>query len=129
MTVYISDEVNELSHKVLDAAFAVHAELGPGLLESIYESALAIEFETAGLKFERQKSQPVHYKGKVMDANLRLDFLVADEIVVELKAVEEILPIHEAQLMTYLKLSKKHLGLLLNFNVTGLKQGIKRIVM
>lgn len=122
-------ELNQLSGLVIGAAIEVHRALGPGLLESAYECALAYEFLQRGVAFEQQKALPVHYKGVVIDAGYRLDFLVEDQVVIELKAVECLLPIHEAQVLTYLKLSKRRLGLLINFNVPVLTQGIRRLVL
>ncbi len=104
----------------------VHRELGPGLLESVYESALCQELATRGLSFVRQRPMPVIYKGTPIDCDFRLDILVESRVIIELKVVEKILPIHEAQLLTYLKLSNLQLGLLINFNVRILKDGIRR---
>ena len=105
----------------------IHRELGPGLLESAYEECLAYELSKAGLRFERQKPLPVRYKEVQLDCGYRLDFVIEDALIVELKAVTELHPIHEAQLLTYLKLDKKLLGLLINFNVPVLKHGVKRV--
>jgi GxxExxY protein len=118
-----------LSNKVIGCAIEVHRELGPGLLESAYEACLAREFSRAGIRFMLQKSMPVSYKGVLIDCGYRLDVLVQDELILELKAVEEILGIHEAQILTYLKLAKLKTGLLINFNVVVLKHGIKRFVL
>lgn len=120
--------LEQLATQVLDAAFEVHRHLGPGLLESAYQIALCHELSRFGVPFEQQKTMPVRYKGVALDCGYRLDLLVADEIVVELKCVEELLPIHEAQLLTYLKLANKQLGFVINFNVRLLKHGLKRIV-
>jgi GxxExxY protein len=106
----------------------VHREVGPGLLESAYEEALAYEFTQAGIPFERQRDMPLVYKGIKLDCGYRLDFLVADQLIIELKAVTELLPIHHAQLLTYLKLERRPLGLLINFNVPVLKDGVHRVV-
>jgi len=106
--------------------FNVHQALGPGLLESVYEVCLAHEMDKAGLNYRKQVGLPVVYDGVRLDAGLRLDFLVEDVLVVELKAVEVLHPVHEAQLLTYLKLSGRRLGLLVNFNVPLIKQGIIR---
>ncbi len=122
-------KVNELSKVVVDAAFAVHNKLGPGLLESVYEVCLAHELEKRGLRLQRQIPVPIRYDGIQLDAGLRLDLLVENCLVVELKAVEELLPVHEAQLLTYLKLTGHRLGLLLNFNVPLIRDGIKRFVL
>lgn len=102
--------------------------MGPGLLESIYESCLVKEFSKRGLPFERQKGVTVHYLGEPIDEKLRLNLLVADKVIVEVKAVDALMPIHEAQLMTYLKVTGNKLGFLFNFNVRWMKSGIKRVV-
>ena len=120
---------NPLSNKIIGAAIEVHKQLGPGLLESAYEECLAHEFELSQIPFERQEPLPVIYKGVNLDCGYRLDFLVDNSVVIELKAVERLLPIHEAQVITYLKLANCKLGLLLNFNVTLMKRGIKRIAL
>ncbi len=119
-------ELNELSHRVIGLCIEVHRELGPGLLESAYEEALAFELTQAGLKFERQRDMPLIYKGVKLDCGYRLDFIVEGELILELKAAAELLPVHHAQLLTYLKLERRSLGLLVNFNVPVLKQGIRR---
>ena len=119
-------ELNDLTEKVIGCAIKVHRVLGPGLLESAYEVCLLHELRKAGLKAERQVALPVIYEGLRLDANYFIDILVEDTVVIELKSVEHLLPIHEAQLLTYLKLANKKLGLLINFNVTLLKNGIKR---
>ncbi len=113
---------------VIDAAFAVHRSLGPGLLESIYEACLAHELFLRHIPFQTQVSLPIQYKDLKLESALRLDLLVADSLVVELKATERMLPLYKAQLLTYLKLSGLRLGLLINFNVGIIKEGIKRIV-
>ena len=119
-------ELNDLTEKIIGCAIKVHRVLGPGLLESAYEVCLVHELRKAGLKAERQVALPVIYEGLRLDADYFIDILVEDKVVIELKSVENILPIHEAQLLTYLKLANKKLGLLINFNVTLLKNGIKR---
>lgn len=119
---------NELSKIILDAAFKIHRALGPGLLESAYEACLVYELKNTGLKVENQCLLPVSYEGVQVDAGYRIDIQVEDKIILELKSVDQIAPIHEAQLLTYLKLSGCKLGFLLNFNVTLLKDGIKRMV-
>lgn len=119
-------ELNDLTEKIIGCAIKVHKVLGPGLLESAYEVCLVHELRKAGLKAERQVALPVIYEGLRLDADYFIDILVEDTVVIELKSVEHILPIHEAQLLTYLKLANKKLGLLINFNVTLLKNGIKR---
>ena len=113
---------------VIGAAIAVHRELGPGLLESTYEACLVYELAERGVAVERQKSLPVNYRGVRIDCGYRIDLLVGNEVVVELKAVEGVMPIHEAQMLTYLRLSGLHVGLLLNFNVLLMKDGIRRVV-
>ena len=118
-----------LTERIIGAAIDVHRALGPGLLESAYQTCLAHEFSLRGLAFEQQKPLPVEYKGARLDCGYRLDFLVADKVVVELKAVDDLHPVHEAQLMTYLKLAGCQVGLLINFNVPLLKDGIERRVL
>ena len=118
-----------LSGKIIGAAIEVHRELGPGLLESAYEECLCHELSAIGLAFERQKQLPVMYKGIALDCGYRLDVVVESQIIVELKAVEALLPIHKAQMLTYLKLSGLRLGLIMNFNVDTLTKGLKRIVL
>jgi GxxExxY protein len=120
---------NSLSKLIIGAAIEVHRQLGPGLLESAYEQCLAHEMSLQQIPFERQKPIPVIYKGLHLDCGFRLDFLVGNLVVVELKAVADIAPVHEAQLMTYLKLTECKLGLLLNFNTLRLRTGIKRIAL
>jgi GxxExxY protein len=119
-------ELNEISEKIIGAAIQVHRTLGPGLLESTYEACLKYELEKRGLKIQSQVGLPVIYDGMKIDLGYRLDILVEDAVIIELKAVTTIIPLHEAQLLSYLKLSGKHLGLLINFNVTLLKDGITR---
>jgi len=125
----IPEEWNKISEVVLGAAIAVHRELGPGLLESAYEACLEYELLDRGVRVLRQKELSVVYRSVRIDCGYRIDLLVEDTIIVELKAVDKLLPIHEAQLMSYLKLSGRRLGLLINFNVKLLKDGIKRIAM
>jgi GxxExxY protein len=117
----------EVTEKIIGAAIEVHRHLGPGLLESVYETALAYEIAQMGLLVERQKPVPVVYKGLQFEEGYRLDLLVARGIVVELKCVDAILPIHEAQVLSYLRLTGLKVALLINFKVPVLKQGIKRI--
>lgn len=121
-------DINKLSSKVIGCAIEVHKTLGPGLLESAYEQCLCHELNLRELSFESQKSLPVEYKGKRLDCGYRLDIVVDNVIILELKACEAIIPIHKAQLLTYLKLSGLHLGLILNFNVPVMRDGIVRIV-
>jgi GxxExxY protein len=120
--------VNDLSYKIVGSAIEVHKELGPGLLEIIYEKALVHEPELKGFKFDSQKQIPVDYKGKSIECNLRLDILVEDLVIVELKAVETMLPLFQAQLLTYLKLLKKPKGLLINFNVENITKSLIPLV-
>ncbi|MEI8310733.1 MAG: GxxExxY protein [Verrucomicrobiota bacterium] len=119
----------ETARKTVDCAFRVHRALGPGLLEGVYEVCLCHELHKSGVAFERQVSMPVLYDGLRLDAGLRLDVVVAGCVIVELKAVEQILPVHKAQMLTYLKLSGIRLGLLINFNVPTIKTGIQRIIL
>lgn len=121
--------LNDISERIIGGAITVHKELGPGLLESTYEACLAHELTLAGLKVESQKPLSVHYRDVTLDCGYRIDLLVNDTVIVELKAVDSLLPVHEAQLLTYLKLSGMQLGLLINFNVKLLKQGIRRMVL
>jgi GxxExxY protein len=121
-------ELNEISSAILAAAFKVHTAIGPGVLESVYQTCLHHELKRAGLKIEAQVAVPVHYDGINMETGYRIDLLVEDVVIVELKCVDALLPIHKAQLLTYLKLANKPLGLLLNFNVVHLREGIKRIM-
>jgi len=121
--------VNEITEKIIGAAIAVHKELGPGLLESAYEACLVYELAQSGLKVESQKSLPVSYRGVQVDCGYRIDLLVEDQIILELKSVEKLEPIHEAQLLSYLKLSGYKIGLLINFNVSLLKNGVRRFVL
>ena len=119
-------ELNKISGLIIGAAIDVHKEVGPGLLESVYEECLYFELVQLGLKVERQVELPINYKGNKLRGNLRLDLLVEDEVIVELKSVDKIHPIHRAQIITYLKLSNRTLGLLINFNETLLKHGVER---
>ncbi|MDN3204660.1 GxxExxY protein [Algoriphagus sediminis] len=122
------DKLERTFSLVLDACFKVHSALGPGLLESAYEACLSYELRKIGLNVKSQLSLPIVYDGLKIDAGYRIDLLVEDEIIVELKAVEELNSVHLAQVLTYLKLSDKKLGLLVNFNVNLLKHGIKRVI-
>ena len=119
---------NELTEKTIGAAIEVHRRLGPGLLESIYEECMSAEMTFRQIPFERQKSLPISYRGIRLNASYRIDLLVGKRVVVDLKVVERILPVHEAQLLTYLRLTGCTVGLLINFNVAILTQGIKRMV-
>ena len=118
----------EVAKEVVDSAFQVHSMLGPGLLESTYEGCLAYELSQRGLRVERQKPQPVRYKGLDLELGYRIDLLVETCVILELKAVDQLLPVHRAQVITYLKLSGMTLGFLINFNVALIKEGLRRIV-
>lgn len=120
--------LEEVGREVVDAAIAVHRELGPGLLESAYEQCLSFELVSRGVRIERQKDLPVIYRGLKVDAGYRMDLLVEEKVVVEIKSVEQLAPVHEAQLLSYLKLSGLHLGFLINFNCRLLKDGLRRRV-
>jgi len=120
--------LNKITEAIIGAAIAVHRELGPGLLESTYEACLAYELVERRMSVERQKALPVKYRGVNLDCGYRIDLLVENQVIVELKAIERIEPIHDAQLLSYLKLSGSPVGLLINFNVTQLKRGIRRLV-
>jgi len=122
------EQINKLSGIILDCSIEVHRNLGPGLLESVYEVCLCKELSLKGIKFQRQALLPVNYKGEKLDADYRIDILVENEIIIELKSVELMNPIYEAQLLTYLKLADKKLGLLINFNVPRLIDGYKRML-
>lgn len=122
-------ELNKITETVIGAAMAVHRELGPGLLESAYEVCMVFELADRGLAVEQQKALPVQYRDVKLDCGYRLDLLVDGRVIVELKAVEKLEPIHEAQLLSYLKLSGCKVGLLINFNVRVLKLGIRRLVL
>lgn len=119
---------NELTQAIIGAAIEVHRTLGPGLLESAYEECLCRELAIRQLAFERQRPLPLNYKGVPLDCGYRLDLLVANTVVVEIKTVEALLPIHEAQVLTYLRLGGWQIGLLINFNVAKLKDGVQRLV-
>jgi len=120
---------DDLSNKVIGLALDVHRELGPGLLESTYQQCLAYELSKENIKFEIEKEIPVKYKDVKLDCGYRIDLLVENKLILELKSVEKLLPIHEAQILTYMKLAKIKTGLLINFNVQMLKNGIKRFVL
>ncbi|HKM86102.1 MAG TPA: GxxExxY protein [Terriglobales bacterium] len=120
----------ELTEKIIGAAIEVHRALGPGLLESAYEECLCREFNLRGLAFQRQVPRPVEYKGVKLDCGYRLELIVQDEVILELKCVEHLLPVHDEQLLTYLKLARKRVGIIINFNVATLvRGGIVRSVM
>lgn len=122
------DRLNAITAQIIGAAIEVHRELGPGLLESAYETCLFHELTQRGLKVERQKGLPVTYKGLNLESGYRIDLLVEDQVIVEIKALDKLAAIHEAQLLCYLKLSGCRVGLLINFNVKVLTQGVKRVV-
>jgi len=124
MTHYL----NTITHKIIGGAIEVHRALGPGLLESAYEACLAFELAERGLKIEQQKPLPVVYKDVQLECSYRLDLLVEDAVIVELKSVSELAPIHKAQVISYLRLSGCKVGLLINFNVEVLKDGVRRLV-
>ena len=120
---------SDLTNEILAAAIEVHRVLGPGLLESVYEQCVCRELKLRNVPYECQVPLPLIYKGDKVEAGFRIDLLVAEKVVVEIKAVEKLLPVHDAQLLTYLKLTKKRVGLLINFNVPLLKEGIRRKVL
>lgn len=123
------EELNKLSKIILDSAIEVHRELGPGLLESVYEICLYKELRNRNIFVQRQLELPVKYKDEILDSDFRIDLLVDEEIIIELKAVDELAPVHEAQILTYMKLANKRLGFLINFNVPKLVDGFKRKVL
>lgn len=120
---------NDLSQQIVDAAFHVHKLLGPGLLESVYEECLCITLAKRGIPFERQKAMPVFFEDQKIEVGFRLDLVIGNQIIVELKAVEKIMPVHEAQILSYLKLSQIKAGFLINYNTKMFKDGIKRYVL
>jgi GxxExxY protein len=123
-----TEKLDELSKVILDSSITVHREMGPGLLEAVYQHCLVREFELRGIKVETLVMVPLMYKGERLNKEYIMDVLVEGEIILELKAVESLLPVHEAQLISYLKLANKRLGFLINFNVPLLKQGFRRFV-
>jgi GxxExxY protein len=118
---------NQISYQIRGAIFDVYNELGPGLLESVYEEAMVFELKKRGLSIQRQQEVPILYKGEELSTNLRLDLLVEDAVIVELKSVSELQDVHYKQLLTYLKLTKKKLGILVNFNTDDIQYDIKRV--
>lgn len=124
---YIAE--NDVSRQVVDSAFYVHQQIGPGLLESAYEECLSIVLTKRGIPFKKQVEMPLMFDGQKVDVGYRLDFLINDELIVELKSVEKVLPVHEAQILTYMKLSGAKAGLLINFNSKMFKDGIRRFVL
>jgi len=125
----LGKSANDVSHAIVTAALKVHSALGPGLLESAYEACLMHELLKAGLKVSSQVALPLEYDGIKLDIGYRLDLVVEDLVIVEIKAIEAITNIHQAQILSYMKLSGKSLGLIINFNVLHLKEGIKRVVV
>lgn len=125
----IPDELEETASDVLDAAFAVHSKLGPGLLESVYQAALLRELADRSLQVEAEVDIPVRYEGEILDVSLRLDILVEDRLILELKAADDLHEKHTAQLLTYLKATGRRLGFLLNFGAPHLREGVKRVVL
>ena len=119
---------NEIARIVVDAAFKIHTTLGPGLFESVYETVLEFELQRRGLKVEHQVGLPVYYEGVKLELGFRVDLIVADKLIIEIKSVEALAPVHRKQLETYLRLMNFHLGLLINFNVELIKNGIQRVV-
>ncbi len=124
----IMKKINDITEKIIGAAIAVHRELGPGLLESAYEACLAYEIARSGFSVERQKELPVKYRNVKLDCGYRIDLLVERKVIIEIKAIDKLAPIHTAQLLSYLKLSGCRVGLLINFNVKVLKDGIRRLI-
>jgi len=122
-------QLNDLSHRIIGCAMKVHTALGPGLLESAYEECLCYEFSKCGLRFERQKPMPLVYESVKLDAGYRVDLLIENQVIVEVKAVEVLTDVHTAQVLTYLKLSGCKLGLLINFHVAHLRDGVKRLIL
>ncbi len=126
--IVIPAEVEVLAKVAVDAAFAVHTELGPGLLETAYEGCFAHELDLRGVKCQRQLPVPLNYKGKLIEVGFRADVVIEQKLLIELKAVEQVLPVHKAQVITYLKLMRLPLGLLINFNEVLIKTGIQRVL-
>jgi GxxExxY protein len=122
-------KTNQLTGQIIGAAIEVHKALGPGLLESVYEECLCHELDVRQIPYGRQQALPVEYKGVKIDCGYRIDLLVSDLVILELKSVDSLQPIHEAQLLTYLKLTGLRVGLLINFNVRVLKEGVKRLII
>jgi GxxExxY protein len=126
--VVISAEIEQMATIAVDAAFAVHFELGPGLLESAYEGCFGRELELRGVAYQRQLAVPLDYKGKLIEVGFRADVVIGGKLLIELKAVEQVIPVHKAQVITYLKILKLPLGLLINFNEVLIKDGIQRVL-
>ena len=129
MTSGLSKEVEDTAWGIVDASYQVHTELGPGLLESVYEECLCLTITNRGLPVERQLVVPIVFQGEEIKTKLRIDLLVNRSVVVEIKAVEKMQPLYQAQLMTYMKLTQTRLGILVNFNVSRIKDGIKRVIV
>jgi GxxExxY protein len=125
----VSEQIDRVARSIVDAGLKVHKALGPGLLESAYEHCLAFELGARGIPVRRQVPLPVTYEDQTLDAGYRVDLLVAEAVIVEIKAVDALTRVHQAQILTYLKLSKLRLGLLMNFNVDLFKQGVRRIAL
>ena len=125
----LSEGIEIVAKKVIDAAYVIHRELGPGLLEKVYEICFCYELSKRGIKFKRQVNILIVYDGKMLDESFRIDVLIEDKIICEIKAVIEMNPVYEAQILTYMKLTNKRLGFLINFNVPLIKDGIKRIIL
>ena len=125
----LDPRIEAIGREIIDSAIQVHKALGPGLLESVYQSCMCHEFSLRKISFQKEAAVPVIYKNLRLESGLRLDLLVEDCIILELKSVEKIIPIHESQLLTYLKITNHRLGFLLNFNVPLMKEGIKRIIL
>ena len=121
--------LENLGREVVDSAFKVHTALGPGLLESVYETCMLHELSKRGISVRRQVAVPIVYDSELLDASLKLDLLVGGAIIVEIKAVEKVIPLHQAQILTYLRLSQKRIGYLINFNVKLIRDGIQRLVL
>ena len=122
-------EINQITHEILDSAYKVHTKLGPGLLESAYQACLVYELRKKGLTIEVEKALPLIYEEVKLDCGYRIDLMVESKVIVELKSVESFTDVHIAQILTYLRLAEKKVGLLLNFNVKSLKNGIKRVIL
>jgi iron complex transport system substrate-binding protein len=126
--IVIPADVERMATVAVDAALAVHSEFGPGLLESAYEACFARELELRGINYQRQLAVPLNYKGKLIEVGFRADVVIEGKLVIELKAVEQVIPVHKAQVITYLKILKLPLGLLINFNEVLIKDGIQRVL-
>jgi GxxExxY protein len=122
-------EYQDLTRKIIAAAIEVHRHLGPGLLEVAYQTCLAAEFDNMGIKYQKEMPVPLTYKGKTLDCSFRIDFLIEETIILELKSTGEVLPVHESQLLSYLRFMNKQVGLILNFNKFTMKEGIHRFVL